>query len=174
MTNEDFKYLNKHLETLSELKKSGYRCDAEIKRVLEAIHLTIFGDKIEPPFKRMKVVFNDVDKSLQEKFHKNAPKVLLVNDSQRGKGKTTLLLRLSQENNIPLLVGGHKEIYKDLAKEKGISCTIFSANYLDGNHFPNGVYIDCTVNKEQLKTIKKLGIEIKGGFHHDEILSSLV
>ncbi|MEC2403261.1 hypothetical protein ABES35_16460 [Bacillus subtilis] len=122
----------------------------------------------------MKVVFNDVDKSLQEKFHKNAPKVLLVNDSQRGKGKTTLLLRLSQENNIPLLVGGHKEIYKDLAKEKGISCTICSANYLDGNHFPNGVYIDCTVNKEQLKTIKKLGIEIKGGFHHDEILSSLV
>ncbi|MFE7084508.1 hypothetical protein ACFU89_34180, partial [Priestia megaterium] len=24
MTNEDFKYLNKHLETLSELKQSGY------------------------------------------------------------------------------------------------------------------------------------------------------
>ncbi|MEC1960159.1 hypothetical protein P9E98_15530, partial [Bacillus subtilis] len=32
MTNEDFKYLNKHLETLSELKQSGYKCDAEIKR----------------------------------------------------------------------------------------------------------------------------------------------
>ncbi|MFB6445848.1 hypothetical protein ACFCVT_19790, partial [Bacillus velezensis] len=111
MTNEDFKYLNKHLETLSELKQSGYRCDSEIKRVLEAIHLTIFGEKIQPPSKRMKVVFNDVDKSLQEKFHKNAPKILLVNGSQRGKGKTTLLLRLSQENNIPLLVGAHQKVY---------------------------------------------------------------
>ncbi|AWQ17025.1 hypothetical protein HRF59_05900 [Bacillus velezensis] len=174
MTTEDFKYLNKHLETLLELKQSGYRCDSEIKRVLEAIHLTIFGEKIQPPSKRMKVVFNDVDKSLQEKFHKNAPKMLLVNGSQRGKGKTTLLLRLSQENNIPLLVGAHQKVYKDLAKEKGISCTIISANYLEGNHFPNGVYIDSTVTKDQLKTIKKLGIEIKGGFHHDEVLSSLV
>lgn len=33
MTNEDFKYLNKHLETLSELKKSGYRCDADMKQI---------------------------------------------------------------------------------------------------------------------------------------------
>lgn len=38
MTNEDFKYLNKHLETLAQLKQSGYKCDKEISTVISKLH----------------------------------------------------------------------------------------------------------------------------------------
>ncbi|MEC0487339.1 hypothetical protein ABE068_18420 [Bacillus glycinifermentans] len=112
---------------------------------------------------------------MQRRFRNTTSKLVIVGDSDRGKGKTTLLLRLSQENGIPVIVGVNTIIYESrLAREKGINCTIFSVNDLKGKTFPNGVYLDCTVSKEQLQQIKRQGIEIKGGFHHDDVLSSLV
>ncbi|ATC49429.1 hypothetical protein CLI97_00092 [Bacillus velezensis] len=38
MTNEDFKYLNKHFEQLIKLRESGYKCDFEIRTVLDKLH----------------------------------------------------------------------------------------------------------------------------------------
>ncbi|MGS0959845.1 hypothetical protein [Bacillus velezensis] len=38
MTNEDFKYLNRHFEQLIKLRESGYKCDFEIRTVLDKLH----------------------------------------------------------------------------------------------------------------------------------------
>ncbi|MCI3196941.1 hypothetical protein GXP75_14910 [Bacillus sp. HU-1818] len=38
ISNEDFKYLNKQLETLVQLRQSGYKCDKEIGQVLGSLH----------------------------------------------------------------------------------------------------------------------------------------
>lgn len=191
--NEAIELMSKHLELLVKLKQSGYRCDKEIGKVLVKIHEYMGVNKNHQKFSiesgygsiaAQGVIisnsdplkyksFNDVSQELQSRFRNAAPKLVIVSDSDRGKGKTTLLLRLSQETGIPVIVGTDTRMYEKLAKEKGISCTVISANEL-GRRFTNGAYLDCTVSKEQLQQIKRQGIEIKGGFHHDDALSSLV
>ncbi|CAI6268567.1 MULTISPECIES: hypothetical protein [Bacillus subtilis group] len=176
MKKTEFDYLNGHLATLTRLREAGYKCDQEISQVLRCLHKKIF-ENATPDFpKNSRATLSDVDAELQEKFHLYAPKLVLVYEDDRGKGKTTLLMKFSEQNSIPVIVGTNTEgkIYKHLGEEKGISCVVIPANRLLGEHLPNGVYIDSTVTKEQLKTIKELGIEIKGGFHQDEVLSSLV
>ncbi|MDQ9095429.1 hypothetical protein [Bacillus licheniformis] len=192
---EEIELMNNHLEQLIKLKQSGYRCDQEISKVLGKMHEYMGVNRNQQKFSiesgygsiaahgtitsssdsLQYVSYNDVDKELQRRFHNTTSKLVIVGDSDRGKGKTTLLLRLSQENGIPVIVGANTEMYGSaLAKKKGINCTVFSVNDLRGSSFPNGVYIDCSVSKEQLHQIKRQGIEIKGGFHHDDVLSSLV
>ncbi|UWD95727.1 hypothetical protein NX081_11530 [Bacillus velezensis] len=176
MNKTDFEYLNNHLKTLTRLRETGHKCDQEISQVLRCLHKNMFGRELYFPSDRTWSIIENVDKDLQSRFHKNAPKLVLVGNIDRGKGKTTLLMKLSQQNSIPVIVGTSTDdkVYKHLAKEKGISCVIIPADCLSGRRLPNGVYIDSTVTKEQLKTIKELGIEIKGGFHQDEALSSLI
>ncbi|MCC9021813.1 hypothetical protein [Bacillus nakamurai] len=172
----EFDYLNEHLVTLTRLREVGYKCDQEISQVLRCLHKNFFESVAPDSPKNSRPALGDVDAELQKKFHLYAPKLVLVDDDDRGKGKTTLLMRLSQQNSIPVIVGTNTEskMYKHLGEEKDISCGVIPADRLSGGLFPNGVFIDSTVSKDQLKTIKKLGIEIKGGFHHDEVLSSLV
>ncbi|MFT0803230.1 hypothetical protein VSK91_19515 [Bacillus swezeyi] len=192
---EEIELMDKHLEQLIKLKQSGYRCDQEIGKVLDKLHeymginkkhqkfsidsgygsIAAQGGIISSSDSLQYVSYNDVDQELQRRFRNTTSKLVIVDDSDREKGKTTLLLRLSQENGIPVIVGANTGMYESvLAKEKGINCTVFSVNDLRGRSFPNGVYIDCSVSKEQLQQIKRLGIEIKRGFHHDDVLSSLV
>ncbi|MED2945361.1 hypothetical protein P4284_23870 [Bacillus swezeyi] len=193
---EEIELMNSHLDQLIKLKQSGYRCDQEIGKVLNKMHNYMGLNKSvvyidtevaknvdisalkrnfsNSDFFKYKS-YSDIDQELQRRFRNTTSKLVIVGDSDRGKGKTTLLHRLSQENGIPVIVGANTGMYESvLAKEKGINCTVFSVNDLRGRSFPNGVYIDCSVSKEQLQQIKRLGIEIKRGFHHDDVLSSLV
>ncbi|EWH20548.1 hypothetical protein [Bacillus haynesii] len=193
---EEIELMNSHLNQLIKLKQSGYRCDQEIGKVLNKMHNYMGLNKSvvyidtevaknvdisalkrnfsNSDFFKYKS-YSDIDQELQRRFRNAVSNFVIVGDSDRGKGKTTLLLRLSQENDIPLIVGAHARMYVKLAKEKGIDCTIISAKEnLRDRSFPNGAYIDCSVSREQLQQIKRQGIEIKGGFHHDDVLSSLV
>ncbi|MGX6580125.1 hypothetical protein ACWMNW_01355 [Bacillus velezensis] len=176
MKKTDFDYLNEHLATLIRLREAGYKCDQEISQVLRCLHKKMFESTIPDSPKNSQPKLIDVDTELQEKFYQCAPKLVLVDEDDRGKGKTTLLMKLSQQNSVPVIVGTNTEdkIYKHLGEEKGISCVVIPVNRLLGGRLPNGVYIDSSVTKEQLQTIKELDIEIKGGFHHDDVLSSFV
>ncbi|WP_368223516.1 hypothetical protein ABQ613_06780 [Bacillus velezensis] len=169
-------YLNRHLATLIRLREAGHKCDQEISQVLRCLHKNLFERELFFPSDRKWTMIENVDKDLQSRFHKKAPKLVFVDTADRGKGKTTFLMTLSQQNNIPVIVGTNIEenIYKQLGEEKGIGCVVIPANRILGRCLPNGVYIDSTVTKEQLKTIKELDVEIKGGFYHDDVLSSLV
>ncbi|MED1123327.1 hypothetical protein [Bacillus atrophaeus] len=127
MKKTEFDYLNKHLATLTRLREVGYKCDQEISQVLRCLHKKMFERATADSPENSQPKLSDVDADLQEKFNLNSPKLTLVDDDDRGKGKTTFLMNLSQQNNIPVIVGTNTEekIYKQLGEEKGINCVLF-------------------------------------------------
>ncbi|AGI11796.1 hypothetical protein X915_gp243 [Bacillus phage vB_BanS-Tsamsa] len=179
MSNIEREEMLDYLRILSGLNSNGFRCEKEIREVLEIVHEKEFGfdGKIQASFRRL-----ELNKLLQEQVFNsrlkdgiaNQGKLIRVTEADRQVGKTTLLIGLSLDFNIPILVGhsGLVEHAKELAvKEfgaRGENLSVMVGKYHEvmGRKFPNGILVDCSVRYEDYKEIRKYK-HIRGGFHHD-------
>lgn len=186
---DHIEFLREHLEILTRLKETGYRCDREINDVLSKLHGIVFKQK---PAIRLgdnsfvsnggkatdKLRFGLVDSELNKRFREAQPKLAQVNAiDDRGKGKTTILLNCCYDDSALIVVGNvtiaklYRELYRVLLEKSGIwqlkdttTEFILTADQLNGRK--GNAYIDESVSEKQLQIIKEnQNIEISGGFY---------
>ena len=187
---EHIEFLREHLEVLTRLKETGYRCDREINDVLSKLHGIVFKQK---PIIRFddnnffsnvenatdKLRFGLVDSELNKRFREAQPKLAQVNAKvDRGKGKTTILLNCCYDDSALIVVVGnvtiaksYRELYRALLEKSGswqlkdtTTEFILTADQLNGRR--GKVLIDESVSEKQLQYIKEnKNIEILGGFY---------
>ena len=113
----------------------------------------------------------------------NSGKVFLVSDKHRGVGKTTMLVELAKELNLPIIVGSTRDadrINWEYAKVFSSSCSYKKIAYpcnvqsfIGSNYFRNGVLVDETISYEQIKTLWSNCFPIKTGFCYDLMFEKL-
>ncbi|MEV9652439.1 hypothetical protein [Bacillus aerius] len=185
---EHIEFLREHLNVLTRLKETGYKCDREINDVLSKLHGIVFKQK---PSIRLgdnsfisnggkatdKLRFGLVDSELNKRFREAQPKLAQVNaKDDRGKGKTTILINCCYDDSALIVVGNvtiaklYRELYRALLEKSGIwqlkdtTGLILTANQLNGRR--GKVLIDESVSEKQLQHIKEnKNIEILGGFY---------
>lgn len=186
---DHIEFLREHLEILTRLKETGYRCDREINDVLSKLHGIVFKQK---PIIRFgdnnfvsnggkatdKLRFGLVDSELNKRFREAQPALAQVNaKDDRGKGKTTILLNCCYDDSAVIVVGNvtisklYRELYRVLLEKSGIwqlkdtiTEFILTADQLNGRR--GKVFIDESVSEKQLQNIKEnKNIEILGGFY---------
>lgn len=177
--NEERLELLEYLKTLSELNKSGFKCGKEITDVLESLHKSGYNFSNEEAERERR--FEEIKKKLElqvafsgSEKGVNHGKLIRVSNKERALGKTTLLINLSLDYNIPIVVGSKHLVKwtKDEAKKMygentEVSVIHASESELAGRKFPNGVLVDCQINLHQYLLIKKWCL-IRGGFYHDK------
>ena len=97
----------------------------------------------------------------------NKNHLIVINDSHRGIGKTTMLIKRSMKHNAPIVVGNQN--HWNLIKDIEINTQVYrlAENFtidFKGKSFPNGVLIDESIDKKMIDWIKDNNIEIRGGF----------
>lgn len=147
------KQLMDYLETLMKLNESGFTCTKEIQETIKELHSLMGFDK--------KIPLNKLDYLIRNNNHN---KLVAVTEEHRGIGKTTKLLELAKEYNIPIIVGTYH--YKQILLDKDPSVRVYVAKEdgLRGFPFPNGVLIDESVTLEQYADLLRRKINIRGGF----------
>lgn len=107
------------------------------------------------------------------KYQLSRGKLVKVNDTHRGIGKTTMLIERSLKFNMPILVGNQEQI--DIIKYMNPDVEVigFAPNFtrsVVGRTFSNGVLIDESVADEMVEHLQKAypnAIKIKGGFRNE-------
>ncbi|CAL8901902.1 conserved hypothetical protein [Bacillus pumilus] len=185
---DHIEFLREHLEILTRLKETGYRCDREINDVLSKLHGIVFKQK---PTIRLgdnsfisnggkatnKLRFGLVDSELNKRFREAQPKLAQVNaKDDRGKGKTTILFNCCYDDSALIVVGNltiaklYRELYRVVLEKNGVFQLKGTAEYILTVDQLNGrkgnAYIDESVSEKQLQIIKEnQDIEILGGFY---------
>ncbi|UUV46956.1 hypothetical protein [Bacillus phage vB_BanS-Thrax5] len=178
MMNEERKELLEYLKVLTDLNNGKFRCEKEIKDVMDALHNKGYNFDNEET-ERLKR-FEEIEKKLKLEIafsgNKQKPmygKLIRVTEKERGLGKTTLLIHASLKYDIPIVVG--KKHLIDVVKRKAkelygeqteISVLLASEDQLAGRKLPNGVLIDCQITLFDYMVVKKWCL-IRGGFYHD-------
>ncbi|WP_144498300.1 hypothetical protein [Bacillus pumilus] len=184
---EHIEFLRDHLEVLTRLKETGYKCDREINDVLSKLHGIVFKQKPSITFgentffsggeNQTKLRFGLVDSELYKRFKEAKPKLASVDSKvDRGKGKTTTLLSCCYDEGALIVVGTshiaklYREIYQRILERNGYSLFLGAAEYILTVDQLNGrrgkVFIDESVSEKQLQIIKEnQSIEILGGFY---------
>lgn len=185
---EQIEFLREHLDILTRLKETGYRCDREINDVLSKLHGIVFKQN---PAIRLgvnsfvsnggkatdKLRFGLVDSELNKRFREAQPKLAQVNaKDDRGKGKTTTLFSCCYDEGALIVVGTvqiakrYRENYQRILEKNGYSLfsgtaeCILTVDQLNGRR--GKVFIDESVSEKQLQIIKENhSIEILGGFY---------
>ncbi|WP_144482019.1 hypothetical protein [Bacillus pumilus] len=180
---EHIEFLREHLDILTRLKETGYRCDREINDVLSKLHGIVFKQKPTIRLGDNRFISNGgkatdklVDSELNERFKAARPKLASVDaKNDRGKGKTTILLNCCYDESVLVVVGNatiaklYRELYNDILEENGIfklggTSYILTVDQLNGRR--GEVLIDESVSEKQLQKIKEnQNIEILGGFY---------
>lgn len=99
------------------------------------------------------------------KFQLSQGKLIKVNDSHRGIGKTTMLVKRSVKHSIPILVGNQQDIDYIKSINSDVEVIGFAPLYtlnVTGRTFPNGVLLEQSVASEMHDHLEF--ITIKGGF----------
>lgn len=98
--------------------------------------------------------------------HIDSGKVIPVSNKNRGVGKTTALVEISKQFDIPIIT--YSKWHVNFLDHKGVKAySAQSLNDLRGIEFNNGVLIDEGVSTKQIVDIKLLGIDIRTGFYYN-------
>lgn len=147
------KQLMDYLETLMKLNKSGFTCTKEIQETIKELHSLMGFNKKIPLKKADYLICND-----------SHNKLVAVTEAHRGIGKTTKLLELAKQNNIPIIVGTHQQRQILLDREPTVKVFVAKEDSLRGLNFPNGVLVDESVTLKQYVDLLDMNIKIRGGF----------
>lgn len=179
---EHIEFLREHLEVLTRLKETGYKCDREINDVLSKLHGIVFKQKPSITFGENtffsgggnasdKFRLGFVDSYLHKRFREFQPALTPVNDEDRGKGKSTLLLSFCFDEGAMIIVGtvAIAKLYREILEKNGFtslssSRSILTVGQLKGRK--GSAYIDESVSEKQLQNIREnQEIDILGGFY---------
>lgn len=176
--NEERKELLEYLKVLTDLNNGKFRCEKEIKDVMDALHNKGYNFENEEAIKIRR--FEEMKRKLELEIafsgDKKKPmygKLIRVTEEERALGKTTVLINASLHYNIPIVVGKKHlvDVVKDMARsihgrETEIEVYEAKESALAGRKLPNGVLVDCQISLWDYMVIKKWCL-IRGGFYHD-------
>lgn len=157
--NERKQELVEYIELLGKLQGNGLKYSTEINKAVKELD-SIVMDK--PECVRSKFLNNvSYDKA-------KSGKLVIVNETNRGVGKTSTLIIFAKNENLPIIVGNSAQ--KEYVLNRSIELKqeieeVYTVSDLRGRRFPNGVLIDDTVSVVDAEKIRlEYNIIIRGGF----------
>jgi hypothetical protein len=159
--------LMSYLTLLTKLEESEFICNREMKEALEELHkemgfgasntynVNVSAVKNVIPLEKLKNQVNSEEDSKLVSIHSK---------KDRGIGKTTILIELSKQKDIPILVGSqHKrEVY--LSTYPSVKVFVAGVNNPRGSTYANGILIDESVSLKQYADLLNMNVKIRGGF----------
>lgn len=182
MSNIEREEMLDYLRILSGLNNTGFRCEHEIRDVLEIVHGKEFGfadGKIKKQYRYdelRKIIRHEVARTSLKDGIANQGKLIRVTEKDRQVGKTSILIDYAHTFGLTIVVGNESliEYTRQLARKElgvegdNIPILVGKLQNLLGRKLPNGILIDCSVKLEDYQEIAK-HIHIRGGFHHDRL-----
>ena len=166
MQEERLRELNRYVETLLKLKHEGFKCDSEIQTALKDLHKEMGFEQGA-----------NVIKLFKDTVLSNKDKLIVVDDRHRGIGKTTAILEMAKELNLPIFKVGdiQSDMESYLRLEENINIKVIRRFRVScgKTNAPNGVLIDEDVDYETIKMLKGQGVRIRGGFYTESFLKGL-
>ena len=165
MMNENVQTKLELLKVMKDLNGQGYRLNNEIsaliKNILHDVNVT------------SGMINNSKNSDAIEKFKKNVNidsatngKLILVDESDRGVGKTTSLINMANQLNLPIIVKNTSQakVIQSICQDRKIKTPfLYIVTGLRGLKFPNGVLLDEGLSIQDILETRK-DIIIRGGY----------
>ena len=172
MMNENVQTKLELLKVMKDLNGQGYRLNNEIsaliKNILHDVNVTsgmINSSKNNDVIEKFK-------KSVNLESNVNG-RLIVVDESDRGIGKTTSLINMANKLNLPIIVKGFSQarLMQSICQERKIKAPHFhSVTDIRGQRFPNGVLLEEGLSIQDILEIRKEFI-VRGGYCNLEFLT---
>ena len=158
--NERKQELVEYIELLGKLQGNGLKYNLEINKAVKELNSLVMDSKSECIHSKFYDNFSCINGEIG--------KLVIVNETHRGTGKTSTLIIVAKEEKLPIIVGNNAQ--KEYVLNRSVELKqeikeVYTVSDLRGRRFPNGVLIDDTVSVVDAEKIRlEYNIIIRGGF----------
>jgi len=155
------KELREHVKLLADLTRSGFKCMDELSIALKALNLAM---GLENDNDEENVLTKFINNFSGDKLVISSGKLVIVDETHRGIGKTSILAEYAKKYNLGIITGSAMQREHIINK---FNVNAYSEGQLQSSD--KGILIDCSVSLAEIARLQGKGIRICGGFHHNRI-----